>query len=53
METLTEDQIERRVSLAIDKLDRRLMRNELTQEQYDHEVGIVDSWANQQYKAAP
>ena len=50
MEPLTEDQIERRVEATIDRLDRQLMRHEITQEEYDREVSIVDSWAIQQYK---
>ena len=50
MEPLTEDQIERRAEAAIDRLDRQLMRHEITQEEYDREVSIVDSWAIQQYK---
>ena len=49
---MTEDEIERAAERAIDRLDRQLMRGELTQEQYDREIGIVDSWTIQQYKAA-
>jgi hypothetical protein len=49
-EILTEDEIEIRVERAIDRLDKMLMRGELTQEEYDREVWIVDSWSIQQYK---
>jgi uncharacterized membrane protein len=49
---MTENEIERAAERAIDRLDRQLMRGELTQEQYNREIGIVDSWTIQQYKAA-
>lgn len=48
---LTDNQIESRVERAINALDARLMKNELTQEEYDEEVSIVDKWAQQQYDA--
>jgi hypothetical protein len=45
---MTESQIETQVEKAIDRLDRQLMRNEITQTDYDREVSIVDKWATQQ-----
>lgn len=50
MEALTEDQIERRVELAIDRLDRHLLSNQITQEQYDRDIAAIDKWAAQQYQ---
>lgn len=50
METLTENQIERRVELAIDRLDRHLLSNQITQEQYDRDIAAIDKWAAQQYQ---
>jgi len=47
---LTEQEIEIRAERAIDRLDARLMRGELTREQYDREIGIIDAWTIQQYK---
>lgn len=49
-EYLTEDQIERRVQWAIDRLDRHLMSNQITQEQYDRDITAIDTWARQQYE---
>jgi len=46
---LTEDQIERRVELAIDALEIRFMNGDIDQLQYDLEVYRIDKWANQQY----
>jgi hypothetical protein len=48
---LTEDQIERLVERAMNKLDARLMGGTLSQADYDHEVMILDKWAQQQYDA--
>jgi uncharacterized membrane protein len=47
---LTEQEIETRAERAIDRLDARFMRGELTREQYDREIGIIDAWTIQQYK---
>ena len=47
---MTESQIELHVERAIDRLDRQLMRNEISQTDYDREVSIVDTWSIQQYK---
>jgi hypothetical protein len=45
---MTEDQIERRVERAMDRLDARLMDGRLSQAEYDREVIILDKWASQQ-----
>lgn len=45
---MTEDQIERKMEFAMDRLDARLMSNRLSQAEYDHEVMILDKWAMQQ-----
>lgn len=50
MEPLSESEIEIRVERKIDKLDRQLMAHKITQEEYDHEIVIVDKWASQQYE---
>ena len=49
-ETLTEEQIETRVERAIDRLDRHLLSNQITQEQYDRDIVSIDKWASQQYE---
>jgi hypothetical protein len=46
---MTEDQIERIVERATDKLDADLMSGKLTQATYDAEVVALDKWAGQQY----
>ena len=48
--TMTEEQIERTAEREMNRLDRELMSNALTQEQYDIEVSLLDKWAQQQYK---
>ncbi len=50
-ELLTEEEIECRVEKLIDELDHRLMHNDLTQEEYDQAVVIIDKWASQQLRA--
>lgn len=50
-EILTEADIELRVERQMDKLDRKLMRGEITQSEYEREVFILDKWSAQQYKA--
>jgi hypothetical protein len=47
---LTESQIEMRVEWAIDRLDRHLLTNQITQEQYDRDIVSIDKWASQQYE---
>ena len=46
---LTEDQIEHKVSSAIDRLDRHLLTNQINQDQYDRDIVSIDKWAQQQY----
>ena len=50
-EILTESEIELRVERQMDKLDKKFMRGEITQSEYEREVFILDKWAAQQYKA--
>lgn len=50
-EILTEQQIEELAERHMDKLDRKLMRGEITQSEYEREVFILDKWAAHQYKA--
>jgi flavorubredoxin len=50
-QNLTEEQIEYIVEKHIDELDHRLMHNDLSQEEYDQAVVIIDKWASQQLKA--
>ena len=47
------EQIELKVERAMDRLDKRFMSdaNTMTQAEYDHEVVIIDKWAQQQYDA--
>jgi hypothetical protein len=49
-QALTEEQIERKVESAIDRLDRHLLSNQITQEQYDRDIVSIDKWAEQQYQ---
>ena len=49
-QALTEQQIERKVESAIDRLDRHLLSNQITQEQYDRDIVSIDKWAEQQYQ---
>lgn len=49
-DVLTEEQIEHRVEVAIDRLDRHLLTNQITQEQYDRDIVAIDKWASQQYE---
>ena len=46
---MTEAQIERKAESYMDRLDRQLMRNEITQTVYDREVKALDKWAKDQY----
>lgn len=50
-EMLTEQQIEDLAERHMDKLDKKLMRGEITQSEYEREVFILDKWTAQQYKA--
>jgi len=49
---LTEGQIEYRVECAVDRLDKEFNRGDLSQREYDHEIGKLDLWAQQQYDHA-
>ena len=49
-QALTEQQIERKVELAVDRLYRHLLSNQITQEQYDRDIVSIDKWAEQQYR---
>jgi hypothetical protein len=50
-EPLTEEEIEYTVEKLIDELDHRFMHNDLTQQEYDQAVVIIDKWASQQLRA--
>ena len=50
-EPITEEEIEYTVEKLIDELDHRLMHNDLTQQEYDQAVVIIDKWASQQLRA--
>lgn len=49
-QALTEEQIERMVERQIERLDRHLLSNQITQEQYDRDIVALDKWASQQYQ---
>lgn len=49
-QALTEEQIERMVERQIDRLDRHLLSNQITQEQYDRDIVALDKWSSQQYE---
>ena len=44
-----EANIERIVELEYNQLDRRLMKHEITQDQYDEEARAIDEWARWMY----
>jgi hypothetical protein len=46
---MTEDQIERYVERAMDRLDAQLMSGKLTQTAYDFEVKRLDDWSKRQW----
>lgn len=46
-----EQRIEEQVERMFDRLDARLMRNELTQAQYDREADKIGAWSEAQYRA--
>ena len=41
---LTENQIETRVEREIDRLDRHLLTNQISQEQYDKDIVSIDKF---------
>ena len=45
---LTEEQVESLVENRMNKLDKKLMQGHINQQDYDHEVMILDKWACQQ-----
>jgi len=47
---MTEDQIERIVERAMDKLDLQYTKGMLTNEEYEVEIRELDNWANDQYR---
>lgn len=49
---LSEEQIERRIEKATDRLDRQFMNGSITQEEYDAEIKALDEWANEQFDDA-
>ena len=49
---MTEEQIERIVERTIDRLDRHLLSNQITQDQYDRDIALADAWAREQYALA-
>ena len=46
---LTEAQIERMAESYMDRLDRQLMRGDITQPQYEREVRALNRWAKEKY----
>ncbi len=46
---MSEHEIERRVEFAVDRLDKRYLRGELSQREYDRETAKLDQWAQAQY----
>lgn len=49
---LTEDQIETIAERRMDSLDKKLMKHQISQHEYDREVLILDKWTAQQHKYA-
>lgn len=46
---LTEEQIERRAEIRMDRLDALLMNETMTQDDYDEATELLDQWCEQQY----
>jgi hypothetical protein len=44
-----EAKIERIIELEYDRLDRRLMKHEISQEEYEEEARAIDEWARDMY----
>lgn len=42
---MTEEQIERRVCVMMDALDRRYLRSDMSDQEYKREVDAIDAWA--------
>ena len=49
---MTEAAIERAAEKDMDRLDRRLLKGELTEEMYSSLVADLDKWADEQYRRA-
>ena len=49
---MTEEQIERRVELRVDELDRAFLKGLLTQKQYDAGIRGIDIWALRELSVA-
>lgn len=47
---MTEERIERTIEHAMDKLDERFMRGEISRAKYAHEVEKLDAWAEREYR---
>jgi uncharacterized membrane protein len=47
---MSEDQIERKVERAFDKLDARLLAGEISQSEYEAEVRKIDAEAQRLYR---
>lgn len=50
---MTEDHIERIVERTMNQLDKLLLTNEMTQDEYDQEVRELDQWAREMYRNLP
>ena len=52
---MSEDEIERRIEAHVERLfnalDRRLLRGELTQAEYDRQAARIADWADEQYRS--
>jgi len=46
---MTDIEIEREAEKRMNALDKKLLRHQLTQEEYDEEVAKLSSWATRQY----
>jgi uncharacterized membrane protein len=49
---MTEDQIERTVERATDRLDERYMRGEISRARYADEADKLSTWAEREYRRA-
>jgi len=47
---LTENYIETSVERVIDRLDKKLLTNQITQEQYDKDIAHINKWSARQYE---
>jgi hypothetical protein len=48
---MTEDMIERIAATKFDALDRRFMRHEIDQDEYDRQTLRICDWAERQHRA--